>query len=223
MYEKNEDENGLDVNDAAALYLTAAESAAALVRHPGVAQAWDEASALARMTVGALAAHLAKQILGAVELLAKPASSAEALPLVEHFARAAWIGADLDDEVSVFVQGAADMYAPDGAQDLAVRTDAALDQVRALIADRPADWPVPIPTGWSLTRDDYFRTRILEVVVHSDDLAYSIGIPTPDLPAAVTGPVLDTLVRIAARRHGAVAVLRGLARSERAPESICAF
>jgi hypothetical protein len=59
-------------------------------------------------------------------------------------------------------------------------------------------------------------------VVHADDLAVSIGVPTPAFPEEVFGPVRDLLVRLAERRHGQSAVIGALTRSERA-RGISAF
>jgi hypothetical protein len=35
---------------------------------------------------------------------------------------------------------------------------------------------------WFLRFDDFLLTFLVELVVHTDDLAVSVGIPTPDLP-----------------------------------------
>jgi hypothetical protein len=59
--------------------------------------------------------------------------------------------------------------------------------------------------------------------VHADDLAVSVGMATPALPAAVLDPVFELLTRLAVRRHGPTAVLRALSRAERAPDTISAF
>ena len=101
---------------------------------------------------------------------------------------------------------------------------AALDPLRARLAGEPADRIVHLPwRSWSLTLDDLLLTRIIELAVHSDDLAVSVDIATPALPAHVTDPVLQTLVLVAARRHGTVALLRALSRAERAPATVTAF
>jgi hypothetical protein len=63
----------------------------------------------------------------------------------------------------------------------------------------------------------------MELVVHGDDLAVSVGVPTPVFPPAATEITLDLLVRVAAWRHGPVALVRALARRERAPETVAAF
>ncbi|MDN3356861.1 hypothetical protein [Actinomadura sp. DC4] len=59
--------------------------------------------------------------------------------------------------------------------------------------------------------------------MHSDDLAHSVGVLTPELPAEAVETVVDLLSRVALRRHGATNVLRALSRAERAPASISAF
>jgi hypothetical protein len=66
-------------------------------------------------------------------------------------------------------------------------------------------------------------TRTMELVVHADDLAVSVGLPTPEFPAEVTGSVIDLLARLSVRRHGPTAVIRAMTRGERAPKTITAF
>src|SRR5262249_26592032 len=76
-------------------YLAAADQAAALLREPDVAAAWGQPSALAEMTVGGLAGHLAYQIFSVSALLDEPASEQAPIALLEHYARAVWLGAPL--------------------------------------------------------------------------------------------------------------------------------
>jgi hypothetical protein len=75
------------------------------------------------------------------------------------------------------------------------------------------------PGPWGLSLDDFLVTRMMEIVVHSDDLAFSVGLPTSELPSSVVEPVLALLTALAVRRHGATA----LARAERAPKTIAAI
>ncbi|MEH1167319.1 hypothetical protein V6V47_18230 [Micromonospora sp. CPCC 205539] len=82
---------------------------------------------------------------------------------------------------------------------------------------------VPIPwQGWALRRSDFLLTRQLEIVVHCDDLAVSVGVPTPEFPPEVFDPVRDLLVRLAVRRRGQSALISALSRGERA-QDISAF
>ena len=70
--------------------------------------------------------------------------------------------------------------------------------------------------GWSLTTDDFLTTRMMETVVHSDDLAASVGLPTPVFPDDAATPVLALLTGVAVRRHGQADVVRAsVARSAR--------
>ena len=64
---------------------------------------------------------------------------------------------------------------------------------------------------------------MMETVVHSDDLAASVGLETPEFPDEVVSPVLDLLTGLAVRRHGATALVRTLTRPQRAPGSVAAF
>jgi hypothetical protein len=63
----------------------------------------------------------------------------------------------------------------------------------------------------------------MEMVVHADDLAASIGVDTPEFPEEAVSPVLGLLAGVAVRRHGQAAVVRALSRPQRAPESVSAF
>jgi len=82
---------------------------------------------------------------------------------------------------------------------------------------------IPLWGPWSLRLDDLLITRMMELAVHADDLAVSVGIPTPELPRSAVDTVVDLLSRLAVRRHGATAVLRALSRAERAPATIAAI
>jgi uncharacterized protein (TIGR03083 family) len=205
-------------------YLEAAASAAALLADPAVAAAWQGASALPKLTVGGLAGHLARQVVGARQVLAAAPPDEDPISLTDHYARSSWVGADLDHETNVGVRSRGEQDAAEGAAALVDRVNAALDALRSALPAEPAGRIVHLPWGpWSLSLDDYLVTRMMEIAVHSDDLAVSVGVPTPPLPPAVLDPVLDLLTRIAVRRHGQTAVLRALSRSERAPATISAL
>jgi len=57
------------------VYLTAAESTLALIEHDRTAELWHEASALEGMSVGSLAAHLARSVLQVKWLAGSPAKA----------------------------------------------------------------------------------------------------------------------------------------------------
>lgn len=205
-------------------YLAAARSAAALLADPAVAGRWDAPSALAEFRVGGLAGHLAFQILAVPRVLAEPVPPGQPIGLLDHYARGAWVGAPVDDEVNVGIRRSGERIAAGGPEALLATVGAALDELATALPAEPGGRVVHLAHGpWSLTLDDYLATRLMELAVHSDDLAVSVGVPTPELPAEVLDPVLALLSRLAVRRHGQAAVLRALSRAERAPASITAF
>jgi len=107
--------------------------------------------------------------------------------------------------------------------DVAVALQArAVAELPAALADSPDTVLIPWQ-GWRMPTDDFVVTRLMEMVVHSDDLAASVGVPAPDFGPAVLEPVLGLLTGLAVVRHGQDSVVRALTRPQRAPASIAAF
>ncbi|MFP5331913.1 MAG: hypothetical protein ACLGHX_06115 [Acidimicrobiia bacterium] len=69
--------------------------------------------------------------------------------------------------------------------------------------------------GRLISLDDYLVTRLVELIVHSDDLAVSVGAIPPAFSREATGAVIDCLVGVARVRHGDEAVITALSRRER--------
>lgn len=204
-------------------YLAAADQAAVLLSTSEVAEAWQKPSALPEMSVGALAGHLAYQILSVDRTLREPVPGGPPIALLDHYARAAWIGEPLDGEVNTGIRAKAAGIAAHGPQPVSQGAADALADQHTTLRERFGDGPVFLPqTGRSLTLDDFLTTRLLELVVHTDDLAVSVGLPT-EVPDGAFDAVLVLLTRLAARRHGPVALLRALARTERAPAAVNAI
>lgn len=204
-------------------YLDAAATALALLRDPAVARNWDEPSALEEFMVSGLAGHLAGQVLAVPGVLATPVPDEPPAALLDHYTRSTWIDTGVDAETNVKIRAGGDANAADGPDALVERTTATLAALRTALAAEPAGRVVHLAGRWSLTLDDYLTTRLLELAVHDDDLAVSVDVPTPELPDAALDPVFALLTRLSARKHGAPAVLRALARAERAPSSITAI
>jgi hypothetical protein len=205
-------------------YLEAAESVLSLLSQPEVAEAWSSPSALPEWAVSGLAGHLASQLVTPARLLMTPYADEEPIPLHEHYLRAAWASSSVNADVNVSIREAGDGLASKGPDALVTTAHDALGHVREVLAAQAADRLVAIPwQGWALTLDDFLVTRMMEIAVHSDDLAVSAGVVAPPLSRAVLGPVLALLTDLAVRRHGQSSVISALARQERAPESVAAF
>lgn len=197
-------------------FLLAADLVRGFVDQPDVTVRWSEPSALPRLSVGGLAVHLGNQVTRAAQLVARDPGD---LPVLadadEHYARSSWPTAAPEDAVND--RSGDETAALEGPVALHDRILQDRETFRAALADGTARAVVPVPwAGWALRREDFLLTRLLEVVVHSDDLAASVGVDTPTFPAEVFDPVRDLLVRLAVTRHGQSRVVAALTRRERA-------
>lgn len=197
-----------------------------LAARPEVASAWTDESSCAGMTVGGLTRHLTSQSVNVVALLDRAAGTqgrdAETIPLLEHYARAAWLREDLDGETNQTIRAASDEQATEGPDAALAVLAAARAGLASALEQAPETTYIPWQ-GWRLATDDFLVTRLMETVVHSDDLAASVGLPSPDFGSAVLDPVLRLLSALAVRRHGQDAIIRALSRPQRAPGVISAF
>ena len=204
-------------------FLESVAIARELAGSAAVRDAWAHESACAGMSVGGLAHHLLNQgVTVARGLSAEP--SGEVIPVLEHYRRAPWVAASragqVDPEQNVRDDEAA-TAGPDAVlATVAGHTDGLAD---LLAAPRDPD-TIFIPwQGWSLTTDDFLTTRMMEMLVHADDLAASVGVQTPQFPEGAVVPVVGLLAAVAADRHGATAVVRALSRPQRSQGPVSAF
>ncbi|GAB3070449.1 maleylpyruvate isomerase N-terminal domain-containing protein [Pedococcus soli] len=213
----------MDVSDHRQAFLESVRISRDLAGSDLVRAAWGQESACAGMSVGGLAHHLLNQGVTVAKGLSSPAQG-ETIAVLEHYRRAPWVAASRagqsDPEQNVRDDEAA-LAGPDAVlAGAAAHTDAVAD----LLA-RPRDPDtIFIPwQGWSLTTDDFLTTRMMEMLVHADDLAASVGTEAPTFPEGAVVPVVGLLAAVAADRHGATAVVRALSRPQRAPSSVSAF
>lgn len=197
----------------------------ALADRPEVRAAWEHDSACTGMTVGGLTHHLLAQPGHVVSGLRAPApGDAPVIGLLDHYAQAPWVAASRS--------GATDPDQDDKDNAAAAAGHAAVvAQARAVLAELPALLGLPrdpdvvhVPwQGWSLPTADFVTTRLMEMVVHGDDLAVSVGLATPEHEPAVLSPVLALLTDVSLQRHGQVALVRALSRPQRSSGDVSAF
>jgi hypothetical protein len=205
------------------VYLESAAATTTVLAHPAVAGCWEAPSALAKLRVGALTAHLVSQLTQVPPVLDAPVVH-ERVSLPEHFARSTWTDGDIDSPVNTYIRDAAEEAAAAGPQALAAAARAALAELGERLPAEPPDRVIQLPWGpWALSLDDYLTTRLIELAVHCDDLAASIGADPPAFPPGGLDTVIGVLCRMAARRHGPTALIRALSRAERAPKTIAAL
>ncbi|MEH0933947.1 maleylpyruvate isomerase N-terminal domain-containing protein [Micromonospora psammae] len=203
-------------------FLDAAETAMALLRNPILAEQWSSPSALPDFSTGGLARHLANQVTQTVTFLAAPPGES-AISVLEHFTGNAWVTSGVGSADNIDIRRRSEQTAAaTTARELADAVDAALTDLGATVTAQPPDRIVDLG-DWGLKVDDFLLTRVMELVVHTDDLAVSLGLPTPPMPQTATEATIQLLSSLAAWRHGSLNVIRALARQERAPTSISAL
>ena len=199
-----------DSSDTVRIFLETAKVVHAAISDEAVATAWDRPSVLEEQRVSNLCGHLARGTWVVSEYLAagRPAgppdfnSAAEYFSLLsdratEEFHRANW-------------QREAILVPFDHGELVTMLSDrlAGLDEV---LRSGAPDRPVAVFSGLVIRLNDYLATRIVEHVVHLDDLARSVGRdpwPTPQCEALVV-----TLgAEIGLRRRGPTAMVRALYR-----------
>ena len=203
------------VIDSRSLYLDAAALAVDLIRSPAVGERWDQPAVLAEYDVGALAAHLARAVFTLEIYLdaPEPDASADVLDPAAYYAAVLGDADPVDSDLHRGVRQRSAAAAESGQAALVADLERSLARQAAL--DLSPDRLVAVLGGVVVRLEDYFVTRLVELLVHGDDLARSVGEPTPAYADEAWQLVVSQLHRIAVDRHGARVVALSLARPER--------
>lgn len=201
------------------VFLDAASVGRGFVAAPAVRDAWDGPSALAGFTVRGLAGHLVRATTSVEAYLDRDEPDEASITAAAYYAAA--VGGDvvLDSPLHRAVRQRGEDMAAGGHAALVDSFDAALDRLRVRLAAERPDRRVRVFKDLVLSLDDYLVTRLIELLVHIDDLAVSVGVPTPEPAVEAATSAIDTLVAVARLRHGDLAVVRALTRRERDPVS----
>lgn len=198
------------------VFLRTLEKTRPLLGSAQVRNAWDRPSALERMTVGSLAAHLGRSLFNVERYL----DATSEVPDGEPESPAAYYATilptfDLDAPINADVRTRSDSDATAGWERLIERFDAAVGSLRDRLESEPPTRKVTVFGGLTMHLDDYLVTRTIECIVHADDLAVSVELPTPAFDQDAVDLVIATMIGIARLRHGDLAVVRALSRRER--------
>jgi hypothetical protein len=131
-------------------------------------------------------------------------------------------GLDVESTIARAVRARGDEAIGGGADALVAQASAALASVLGALERESGSRYLRVLGGIQITLDDYLATRVVELVVHADDLATSVDVAV-DVPPPALELATDVLVEIARRRRGDLTVLRGLARRERIGDLPLAF
>jgi hypothetical protein len=212
-------------DEAAAAFLSCASVALELASHDAIAAAWSDESSCDGMSVGGLTHHLLQQLVHCATGLSEPApADAPVIGLLDHYAQAPWVATSreggIEEDQNAKDNGAA-QAGPEAVLDAGRR---ALADLPELFAQRREPDVIHIPwQGWSLATPDFLTTRMMELVVHGDDLASSVDLPTPEHEPTVVAVVLGLLGDVSLARHGQVELVRALSRPQRVTGHISAF
>jgi hypothetical protein len=193
-------------------FLAGADVVLAAVADPRVGVAWERPSVLADQTIGSLAGHLARGGVWVVgDYLDVPIADGPVTfgTAAEYFAGVTDLLTEAD-HTAIRQRGA--KVASMGHAAVVARLRTAVADLTGRLADQPPDRTIAVYGGSSMALDDYLRTRIVEQVVHLDDLSRSLDIePWPNPPDA-EAIVLACGAEIGRLRRGGPAMIRALFR-----------
>lgn len=196
------------------LFLANASGVLSALSDPRVADAWSHDSVLENQTIGSLAGHLARGsvwVVGDYLEAEAPAGPVEVETAAEYFAAVATT-LTIDDHAAIRQRGAA--IAADGHEMVVTQLTSRLVALKDLLANQDVDRRVTVFAGRVMRLDDYLLTRLVEQVVHLDDLARSLGVePWPCAPDA-EALVVSCGAEIGRQRFGGAAMIRALFRAE---------
>ena len=204
------------------VFFGATSSLADLIASPAVGDHWGEWSSLEGFTVGGIAGHIVRSVQALVDLLERPIpEGARVATPAQFFGVNKPKGPVPDDPIAKFIVDDGENRAKFGQRSVVGAFRELVGQAEEVLRDLTATTIIPtirIPDGVTFL-GIYLTTRVVELVVHGDDLASSVGIDWQP-PFAAGALAIGMLVQIASEQHGAIEVLRVLARSERAASDV---
>lgn len=187
-----------------------------LFHSPLLVERWSHASALEQWSNAGLAGHLARSAFNLERALGTVNHQHQRRPMDVVGYYMASVPEPLDSSIGRRIRELGDAEAAAGPHALAGRFAAATGRLQ--------DQAVPLDPATLVEMfnrvmpiDDCAAACLIELVIHTDDLAASLGLEPVAFDDGAVDLVVQSLTRIARRRHGDTAVIRTLARTERAP------
>lgn len=195
-------------------YLAAVSAVLHLVGRTEVSARWLHPSILPEYTVGELTAHLGRSITNVETYVARPAPvDATPMDAPTYFAAVLADADPVDSDLHRAVRSRSTSVAAAGHAAVVASLEDSAERLRRI--DLAAQPPILVLDGIAMSVDEYLRTRIVELAVHSADLAESVGVEAPGVPPDVWEQVARTVGETAVRRHGAAAYALSIARPDR--------
>ena len=204
-------------------YLGAVDWLRGILRRAEVTEHWSKGSVVAEYTVGGLAAHAVHSVVWLDQVLkdVEPVGLRQ-VRIAEFFGINRVDEIAIRDPFSASLRAAAEAFAATGPYVVIATCTASRDELVALLSKASGERAVPVVRvpGAQVPLRDYLRTRVLEVVVHGDDVACSIpGMSVADPPPDAMEVCLGVCVEMARERLGDIETLRAFTRGERSATS----
>ena len=201
------------------VYLGAVDWLRGILSRAEVVESWSQPSAVALYTVGGVAAHAVHGVLWLEQVL----KDAEPVGLrrvkVPEYMGLNRVDGGNDDPFGASLRSAAEAFAETGARIVAAALRVAREELVTLLSGAPATRAIPVIrlAGAYAPLSEYLPTRILEAIVHGDDVANSVpGLQVPDPPPEAVAVCLNVCMELAQARVGDLEALRAFTRAERA-------
>ena len=193
------------------MFLENCRVVAAAVSDERVAAAWDQPSVLDSQSVGAVAAHVARGCWVACDYLddGTPDGPITFTSAADYFAK---LLAAATPELHEGIRQRGAEGAADGPKVPGATLGEKLDELAERLQVEPEDRLLYVYGGNVMSLDHYLETRLLEQVVHLDDLARSIEIEPWPNAAGADELVISIGVEISRIRFGEGATIRALFR-----------
>jgi hypothetical protein len=200
-------------------FFEACEMASHTMADAAVVRRWSDPSALRDLTVGGIAGHLyaaIRRLEVALDEDLPPSRRVVALPEFYGLNRIDELDG-IDAGWHPLLRDEAEQGAADGPQAVAERLAGVVSRLTARLPSEPPDRLVPVSTihNAATRLDAYVATRVVELVVHSDDLAASVGLEPLSIPERAASSAIEVFVEMARHRTGDLGVIRAFARGER--------
>jgi hypothetical protein len=201
-----------------AAYVDAVDWLRNILSHPEVVDSWSQPSAVVGYTVGGVAAHAVHGVLWLEQVLRDGEPVGLRRVSVPAYMGLNRVDAENDDPFGASLRSAAEAFAETGAHIVAAALALSRDELVTLLGAATASRAVPVirVPGAYAPLTEYLRTRILEAIVHGDDVASSVpGLEVPDPPPEAVEVGLEICFEMARARVGDLEALRAFTRFER--------
>ena len=196
-------------------YLECVDQARTLLDVEELERRWDHPSPLEAMTLGDLAAHLSRAVLTVAGYLDAGSDDPPVDAPGYYLALPAVRAPALDDALARSVRERARLSAGGGAAGVREEWDRERETLGRRLTGMDGGRVMAV-RGSAMRLEDYLVTRMVEVVVHSDDLAVGLDVAGPAFPEEAWSAVLDCLWQVARRSADPLAIVRRMTRVERA-------